>query len=397
MVWDIMTGNKAAAWGARLARAEVVSAYPITPQTTVVERIADFMAEGTYTPEFIKVESEHSAMASCITASQTGARVFTATSSHGLYLMHEMLIWAAGARVPVVMSVINRAPGPPWSVWADHHDSMAQRDTGWIQIYAESNQEVLDTIIKMYKVCEDPRIMLPAMVMEDAFILSHTVEPVDIPEQEKVDEFLPPFNPKHKLMDIDDPHGFGSLMMPNNYMEFRYNIARAMDSAREVIAEVDKEFEEMFGRGNVGFIELYRCDDADAVLIIAGTVASTAKDVVDEMRSEGKKVGLGRLRVFRPFPYNEIRALAAMTPMLGVVDRCYTFGYGGPMATEIKGALYGQKDTPVIKNYIAGIGGRDLTPKVLRKIFEDALRVKDTGLDMEYEWVQLRGGDPRWW
>ncbi len=396
MVMDVMTGNKAAAWGSRLSRAQVVSAYPITPQTTVVERIADFIADGEFETEFIKVESEHSAMASCITASQTGVRTFTATSSHGLMLMHEMLMWASGARTPVVMSVINRANGPPWSVWADHHDSVAQRDTGWIQIYAESNQEVLDTIIKLYKVAEDPDIMLPGMVMEDAFILSHTVEPVDIPDQDKVDEFLPGFDPEN-ILDTDDPRGFGSLVMPDNYMEFRYNIAKAMDKSREKLREVEKEFLEIFGRGVVGPIEEYHCEDADIVLAIAGTVASTAKHVVDGMRKEGKKVGLARIRTFRPFPYEEIRDLAARIPLLGVVDRSFSFGFNGAFSTEIKGALYDRKDLPIIKNYIAGIGGRDLTPKVLRKIFEDALRVKDEGLDNEYEWVQLRGGSERWW
>lgn len=397
MVMDIMTGNAAAAWGARLSRAEVIAAYPITPQTTIVEKVADFIAAGEYNPKFIKVESEHSAMAASIAASQAGARAFTATSSHGLMLMHEMLVWASGARVPVVMSVVCRANGPPWSVWADHHDALLQRDTGWMQVFVESNQEVLDTVIKSFKVAENKDIMLPIMVMEDAFILSHTFEQVDIPDAEKIDEFLPKFVPDLKLMDLDKPYGYGSLVMPDNYMEFRYNIAKAMEDSRKVMAEVDKEFYEIFGRGNEGPVELYKTEDADAVLVIAGSVASTAKDVVDEMRKEGKNVGLARLRVFRPFPTEEFQKLGRNVPAIGVVDRSYGFGAEGDFASEIKAALYGLSDTPIIKNYIAGIGGRDITPQVIRKMYDDILNVKENGLDVAKDWVQLHGGDKRWW
>jgi len=221
----IISGNSAAAYGAKIARAQVIAAYPITPQTTIVEKIAEFIAKGVYTPQFVKVESEHSAMAACISASQTGARTFTATSAHGLALMHEMLHWAAGARLPVVMSNVCRAMGPPWSVWAEHTDAISQRDTGWMQIFAESNQETLDSIIISYRMAEKPDIMLPFMINEDAFILSHTFEIVHAPPQELVDEFLPPFDPPFKL-DIDEPHGFGSLSMPHQwYMELRYKIA----------------------------------------------------------------------------------------------------------------------------------------------------------------------------
>ncbi len=385
----VMTGNYASAYGSMVCRAEVVSAYPITPQTSVVEKIASLVASGEMKTQFVKVESEHSAMAALIAASLTGARTYTATSSHGLLLMHELLIWAAGARTPVVMSNVCRANGPPWSVWADHHDAMAQRDTGWMQVFCEGNQEVLDSIIMSYKLAEREDIRLPSMINEDAFILSHTVEPVDVPDKEEVDSFLPSYNPRFKL-DTDEPYGFGSLVMPEMYMEFRFKINEAMESARQGWRDVEKDFEKHFGRNHGGMIEFYQCEDADAVLIIAGSVASTAKDVVDKLRSEGKKVGLARMRVYRPFPVEEIRKLAGMTNIIGICDRSYTFGHWGPMAQEIRGALYGQTDLPILKNYIMGLGGKDLTPEILEKIFLKTLGLTE-GLDAEIEWIGVKG------
>lgn len=394
MVKSVITGNYASSYGAKLARAQVIAAYPITPQTSVVEKIAEFVADGQMDTQYIKVESEHSAMAACITASQTGARTFTATSAHGLTLMHELLIWASGARTPVVMTNINRAMAPPWSVWADHLDSVAQRDTGWIQYYCESNQEVLDTIITAYKVGESREIMLPSMLTLDAFYLSHTYETVDIPEQEEVDKFLPRFDPPYKF-DVEDPHLFGSLSFPHQfYMEWRYQIALAMERAREKILEIDKEFQTMFGRNHGGLLDLYRCDGAEVVLIAAGTMASTIREVVDQLRNEGENVGLARLRVFRPFPVKEVRELAEKVDVLGVLDRSYSFGYGGAFFAETGGALYNHPDKPVLKNYVVGIGGRDVTPKTVRGIFENALKLKEKGLDKEIEWIELKeGGD----
>ncbi|MFH0815338.1 MAG: transketolase C-terminal domain-containing protein [Methanobacteriota archaeon] len=391
MVKKVITGNYSASYGAKVARTDVIAAYPITPQTQIVEKLATMVSEGEMDAKFIKVESEHSAMAACVSASQAGARTFTATSSHGLLLMHEMLIWASGARAPVVMANVSRANGPPWSVWADQGDSIAQRDTGWMQFYCESNQEVLDTIIQAYKIGEARDIMTPSMVVMDAFILSHTSEPVDIPDQEVVDGFLPKFNPEYRVEPETQPYGFGSLVMPDWYMEFRYKIAEAMDLARERIRKVDKEFGETFGRTyGGGLIEFYKCEDADAVLLLAGTVASTAKEVADEMRKNGKKVGVARLRSFRPFPFEEVRKLAATVPAIGILDKSFTFGYGGAFASEVQGALYNCRDRPAIKNYIAGIGGRDLTPEVLTKIFEDVLKLRN-GKHAEIEWVDVRG------
>ncbi len=235
----VMTGNYASAYGAKLARAEVIAAYPITPQTSIVEKLAEFVATGELKAKFIPVESEHSAMAACIAAQTAGARTYTATSSHGLTLMHEVLMWASGARLPIVMTNVSRAMAPPWSVWVDHMDSIAQRDTGWLQFFCQSNQEVLDTIIMAYKVCESAGVMLPAMIIEDAFILSHTSEPVDVPEQELVDSFLPSYSPDLKI-EVGKARGFGSLVKPDQYMEFRYKAMLAMREAHDRILRVEQ-------------------------------------------------------------------------------------------------------------------------------------------------------------
>ncbi len=391
MPMDVMTGNSAQAYGAKLARAEVVAAYPITPQTTVVEKLADLVASGEMKAQFIKVESEHSAMAACIAASATGARAYTATAAHGLALMHEMLIWAAGSRLPIVMGNINRAMAPPWSVWADYQDSIAERDTGWMQFYCQSSQEVLDTVIQAYKVAENHDILIPAMVMEDAFYLSHTFEPVDVPPQKDVDDFLPPYDPPIKL-DVDNPVGLCALVPPDHYMEFRFKIAKAMEDSRKVIQEVDEEWEKKFGRSHGGLVERYRMEDADAAIIAAGTMSSTARVAIDNMRDKGKKVGLARLRVFRPFPYEEIRQIAKEVDSIGVLDRSYTFGHGGAFYTETAGALYQAPERPHVKNYVIGIGGRDIPPKDIEEILEKVLTKEDGG---EVEWWGLRTSGSR--
>jgi len=391
----ILTGNESAAWGARLSRPKVIAAYPITPQTSIIETIAAFIANGEMDARYIRVESEHSAMAACIAAQNTGVRTFTATSAHGLALMHEVLIWASGARLPIVMSVVNRAMAPPWSVWTDQLDTMAERDSGWIQLYTQNNQEVLDSIIMSYKIAEKHNILLPSMVIEDAFILSHTAEAVDIPDQRKVDDFLGEYEPAFKL-DPEDPAGFGSLIMPEGpYMEFRYKMALAMEDAKKEIRKVVDEYNETFGRDYQPFIEEYRTEDADAVLLVLGTIGSTAKDVVDRMREKGKKVGVARVRYFRPFPTEDIRALAKKVDMIGVADRSYSFGPGADLFAETRSVLYKHTDIPV-KNYVMGLGGRDITPAILEKVFDDMLSVAKEGVaDKEIEWVGLHG-DERW-
>jgi pyruvate/2-oxoacid:ferredoxin oxidoreductase alpha subunit len=391
----VMTGNYASAYGAKLARAEVIAAYPITPQTSIVEKLAEFVATGELKAKFIPVESEHSAMAACIAAQTAGARTYTATSSHGLTLMHEVLMWASGARLPIVMTNVSRAMAPPWSVWVDHMDSIAQRDTGWLQFFCQSNQEVLDTIIMAYKICESTGVMLPAMIIEDAFILSHTSEPVDVPEQELVDSFLPSYSPDLKI-EVGKAWGFGSLVKPDQYMEFRYKAMLAMKEAHDRILRVEQEFKHVFGREHGGLLERYRCEDADTVLVTAGSVAATAKDVVDALRANGKRVGLARIRAFRPFPHDEIRSLASKLEGIAVLDRSYTFGAAGAMFTEVKASVYSCQKRPVMKNYIAGLGGRDITPKILERIFEDIQVIAKRGAEDEVEWVDVAGLPRRW-
>jgi pyruvate/2-oxoacid:ferredoxin oxidoreductase alpha subunit len=391
----VMTGNYASAYGAKLAKVEVIAAYPITPQTSIVEKLAEFVSTGELRAKFIPVESEHSAMAACIAAETAGARTYTATSSQGLTLMHEVLMWASGARLPIVMTNVSRAMAPPWSVWVDHMDSIAQRDTGWLQFFCESNQEVLDTIIMAYKVCESSGVMLPAMVIEDAFILSHTSEPVSVPDQELVDSFLPAYAPEYKI-EVGKPMGFGSLVKPDQYMEFRYKAMLGMKEARDRFLSVEQEFKHIFGREYGGLLEHYRCDDAEVVLACAGSVASTAKDVVDSLRARGIRVGLARIRAFRPFPHQEFRALGAKVDGIAVLDRSYTFGAAGAMFTEVKASAYSGQNRPIIKNYIAGLGGRDITPKIIEKIFEDIQIVTKRREEPDVEWVDVAGLPRRW-
>lgn len=369
---EVITGNHAASYGAKAARAEVIACYPITPQTEVVERLSEMVAGKELEAEFIKVESEHSAMAACIGASATGVRAFTATSSQGLALMHEMLHWASGARLPIVMVNINRAMAPPWNVWSDQTDSLSQRDTGWLQFYCEDNQEIFDTIIQAYKICEE--ISLPGMIILDAFILSHTSEPVDIPDQTLIDEFLPQYNPKYKL-DPKEPHAFGGLVKPDWYYEFRYKIQSAMEEAKGLIQEVGKEFAKTFGR-SYGLLDLYGCDGADIVLVASGSIASTAREAVDRLRNKGKSVGLAKVRVFRPFPKEELKELARGRKAIGVIDRNISFGSEGIFFSEAKSALYSEGCKVPVHGFIAGLGGRDVTTDDIEGMVETMISKK---------------------
>lgn len=365
----VMTGNRAVAYGAKLSRVQVIAAYPITPQTTIIEYLADFCASGELKAEFIKVESEHSALAACIGASATGARAFTATSGQGLLLMHELIHWAAGARLPIVLAAVNRAVAPGWSIWTEQNDTLSQRDTGWMQFYVESNQEVLDTIIQAYKVAE--KVSLPAMVILDAFVLSHTSEIVEIPPQEMVDEYLPPYQPQYKL-DVDDPRAFGGLVYPADWTELRYKIQQAHQEAIEVAREADKEYGELFGR-SYGLVEKYPQDEAKLILVTSGTVTSTARDVIDEWRARGEKVSLLKMRLFRPFPIEEVRRALEGAEKVAVIDRNFSFGHGGIFAQEIKSALYMASHRPALFSFIAGLGGRDITPATIEGILHYTL------------------------
>ncbi len=391
---DMMNANHAAAIAAKLARVDVTAVYPITPQTSISEKLAEMVQKGEMDAKFLTVESEHSAMSVLIGASYAGARTFTATSSHGLALMHEMLMWAVGARRPIVMPVAARTIGAPWNIWGEHQDVITERDTGWLQIFCENNQEVLDTVLMAYRVAEDPEVMLPIMVVEDGFIMSHTVDIVDVPEQDRVDRYLPPFRPKYPI-DVNNPMRHGGLVMPDWWTEFRYLIHLSQEAARTKLVEAEKAFEEEFGRSYGGLMEYYQCEDADAILVIAGSAAGTAKEVADRFRSEGKKVGVAKLRVFRPFPAKEVRRLSEMTSTIGVFDRSYTFGDGGAMFNEVRSAL--QPGDSMVKNYVGGLGGRDVTVKYIEWIFEDLLKISAAGkVDRVVEWVGLKDGTGRW-
>ncbi|MDE1819429.1 MAG: pyruvate ferredoxin oxidoreductase [Euryarchaeota archaeon] len=385
MAAELLSGNQAVGEAVRLAKAQVVSAYPITPQTTIVEHLAELIGSRRLAADYITVESEHSAMAACIGASLAGARTFTATSSQGLALMHEMLHWASGQRAPIVMANVNRALAPPWNIWVDHSDSMSQRDTGWIQLYAETNQEALDTVLQAFRVAEDPSIMLPAMVMLDAFVLSHTYMPVELPDARVVDRFLPSFSPVEKLTP-GSMQLFGSFSPPNLcFMELRSAMAEAMGRARGLLLRASKEYAELTGRPALGLVEEYRTEGADVVLLAAGSLAATARDAVDLLQNEGKRVGLVRVRAFRPFPEKEVRALGRRFGTLGVLDRAYSYGAGGPIASEVRAALYGLPRPPRVASFILGLGGRDVRPDDLVKLYRRLLR----GETPKEEWVGL--------
>ena len=360
----VIMGNHAVSYGVQLSRVQVIAAYPITPQTQVVEMLSELCADGRMKATFIKVESEHSVMAATVGASIAGARAFTATSSHGLALMHEVLHWAAGGRLPIVMANINRALGPGWNIWTEQTDSLAQRDTGWLQFYCETSQEVLDMVIQAYRIAES--VLLPVMLVLDAFFLSHTEEPVDIPEQALVDSFLPPFEPKFKLQP-GDPHSFFALVAPDHFMELRYKMQRDMERAVQVTQQVGVEFGRTFGRA-YDVVEKYRMDDADLVLLTSGSIVGTSRVVVDELRAAGHKVGLLKMRMFRPFPFAAVREALKDAQKVAVIDRNISYGHGGIFASEAKAALYGAAHQPTIYPFIIGLGGRDVTPQSIRNI-----------------------------
>lgn len=362
----VITGNHAVSYGVKVSRAEVIAAYPITPQTQVVELLSEFCASGELKAKFIKVESEHSAMAACIGASAAGARAFTATSAQGLALMHELLHWAAGGRLPIVLADINRAMAPGWSVWTDQNDTLSQRDTGWMQVYCESNQEVLDSVIQGYKIAE--KVSIPLMLVLDAFVLSHTSEPVDIPEQSKVDAYLPTYSPEIKI-DLENPRAFGGLLSPDYYMEMRYLLQKDMERAVQIIKETDQEFFEIFGR-KYGLTEAYKCDDAKIIIVVSSTVSGTARTVIDEMRGRGKKVGLLKIRFFRPFPFDDVKSILLNAEKVAVIDRNISYGAGGIFFQEVKSAIYNEPKKPPIFGFITGLGGRDITPEIIREIVE---------------------------
>jgi pyruvate/2-oxoacid:ferredoxin oxidoreductase alpha subunit len=384
----VLTGNQSVSWGVMRARAQVIAAYPITPQTTIIEELASLVSDGKLDARFIKVESEHSALAACIGAEQAGARTFTATSAQGLALMHELIHWAGLARLPIVLADVNRAMAPGWTIWTDQNDSLSERDTGWLQFYCESNQEVLDTVIQAYKIGE--QIMLPVMLVLDAFFLSHTAEAVDIPEPDEADDFLPSYH-SDLIVDVDHPMAFGGMSGVDHYQEFRYMQQEAMNEGLKVAVEVDKEYGQRFGR-SYGVIEPYRCEDAEAIIVTSGTVTSTSRDVIDAWRDRGEAVGLLKVRMFRPFPIELVREVLRGVPKVGVVDRNICPGFGGIFAQEIKAALYDMDENqrPNIYGFIAGLGGRDVTPETVDEILQKTLHPDKHKTEHHLNWIALK-------
>lgn len=382
----VLEGSNAVAEAVRLARVQVISAYPITPQTHIVEYLADLCADGTLKARFLRVESEHSALAALIGASSMGVRTFTATSSQGLALMHELLHWASGARLPIVMADVNRALAPGWNIWSDQTDSLSQRDTGWIQLYCETGQEILDTVLLAFRLGEE--VNLPVMVVLDAFFLSHTYEPVDVPDQDAVDAFLPAFKPKIELSTAK-PFALSQMAPPNVYMEMRYSIQEAMEATTGRFEAIDADFERHFGR-RYGAVEAISCEDADVVLVTSGTITGTSRQVVADLRAEGERVGLLKMKLFRPFPTALVREILGATKKVAVIDRNFSFGATGIFAQELRAALYGLPRPPVVFGFVAGLGGRDVTQDVIRDIYR---RTRDNAApESEAIWVGLSEG-----
>jgi pyruvate ferredoxin oxidoreductase alpha subunit len=372
----------------KLANADVIAAYPITPQTHIVEHLAELVAQGELNAEYIPVESEHSAMSACLGSAATGARTFTATAGQGLELMHEVVYVASAMRLPIVMAVTNRALSAPLSVWGDHSDVMAVRDTGWIQIFVENGQEAIDNIICAFRIAEDRRVLLPVMVHLDGFHLSHMVEPMILPARVEVDEFLPP-NKYPLPLDPQKPVTMGDFAPPMTYTEVKWAQEINLEKSKPVVLEVWKEFAAKFIR-QYKPVESYRCEDCDTLLMTMGSFTETAMMAVDKMREDGKKVGLVHIRLWRPFPYDELRQAVKNAKTLIVLDRAISFGMGGPVATEIRSALYPLAQKPRIVSFTGGLGGRDISPVDFEAIIKRGMEIAKSGSDREFEIFGVR-------
>jgi len=393
----IESGNVAAANGVKLAKVQVVAAYPITPQTPLTEKLSEFVDAREMDAEYIPVESEHSALAVCIAAASTGARAFTATSANGLLYMNEQLHWAAGARLPIVMCVVNRGIGAPWTVWNDHQDAISQRDTGWIQLYCCDHQQIIDTVLKAFYLAET--VSIPVMVCYDGYILSHTYMPFEIPEQADVDNFLPPFKPAYALQS-GQPANLNTVTLPDvrpdvrgdmapGYMEIRHNLHTDMRDAIDVLADINNKFEGVFGRNGNPYIEGYQCDDADFVAICLGSLSYHLRDVVDILREEGLLVGVMGLRLYRPFPDQAIRDALCGRKIVIVFEKALSYGNQGTLYADIKSALYSAEKRPAIHNYILGLGGREIKTDQLVECFRNSCRHPET-IDDEPQWIGLK-------
>jgi pyruvate/2-oxoacid:ferredoxin oxidoreductase alpha subunit len=380
----VISGNEAVSVALELSRVQVISAYPITPQTTIAEKLSEICGSGELDARFVKVESEHSAMATLIGAASTGARTFTATSAQGLALMHELLFWASGARLPIVLVDVNRAMAAPWTIWCDQTDSVAQRDTGLMQFYCWSNQEILDSVICAFKIAE--ALLIPCMICYDGFFISHTHEAVEIPGQGEIDEFLPR-RQGGNLLDTKDPQTFSGGTLPNNFMEFRYKLQKSFEGAQEEIDSTYEEFGRKFGR-RYKSIEPYFIDDADSVLIASGSAASTVFHTVRNLRKAGKKVGLLRIRQLRPFPEAELLSLMQPEVSYGVLDRNLSPGTGGVFTQELRAILNRNGRQNRVGEFIAGLGGRDITAENIEMIFD---RLANGEIDRSViQWIGLK-------
>jgi pyruvate ferredoxin oxidoreductase alpha subunit len=394
----IESGNVAAAMAVRLARAEVIAAYPITPQTPVTEKLSELIASGEMDAEYVAVESEHSAMAVCIGAASAGVRPFTATSSNGLLYMSEQLHWAAGARLPIVMCVVNRGIGAPWSVWNDHQDAISQRDAGWIQIFAKDHQEIVDSTLKAFRLAELTHI--PVMVNYDGYYLSHTYMPFKTPVPEQVDAFLPTFEYKHAL-NPERPESLNTVTLPDarrdvkgikrgGYMDLRHNLHEEMGMAIKVWEEIDQEFQNICGRGGTPIIDPYRCDDADFVIVAMGSLANQFRVVVDRLREDdGLKVGVLALQMYRPFPNAIIAEALQSARQVMVYEKGLSYGYQGALYGDIKSALYPYPTRPRLHNFIVGLGGREIPTESLYQTMK-------TACEQDESMPPAQADEPRW-
>jgi|AGTN01.1.fsa_nt_gi Pyruvate:ferredoxin oxidoreductase and related 2-oxoacid:ferredoxin oxidoreductases, alpha subunit len=385
----VMEGSHAIAEAARVCRPGVVSAYPITPQTHIVEDLSTMIANGDLTNcEYVRTESEFSAASVIQGAQAAGARTFSATSSQGAVLMYEVLFSIAGLRLPCVLAMANRAVSSPINIWNDHQDAISARDNGWIQIWAEDNQEAADMIIQAYKIAEDRRVLLPVMVNLDGFLVTHLYEPVEVYDQKTVDEFLPPYDPLYKL-DPKDPVSMGMLAQPECYTEARYMIHDAQVKSKAVIEEVATDFGKKFGRYKGGLIDTYKMEGAEIVLVAMGSVLGTMKDTVDKMRAEGVPVGIVKIRSYRPFPVEALRKALAGAKVVCVLDRNISMGMEGALYTDLKAAMYNVAKSPDMLGFIIGLGGRDITVPDIEYIVKKGQAKMSGEKVSEMEWYKL--------
>lgn len=393
---DVLNGNQAAAIGAALAKPGVIAAYPITPQTPVVEYLTEYAVNGKIDAAMSEVESELSAMSVVTGASLAGSRTFTATASQGLALMYEPYFRASTLRLPIVMAIVNREMISPQSVWGGQQDSMSVRDAGWLQMYAEDNQEILDMVVQAFKIAEDQRVLLPINICYDGFYLSHMTEKVLVPEQEKVDEFLGVYEPEHIKLDPDKPMSVDPLTNGALLMEYRYKHLKAQQEALKVLEEVDQEYGKLFGRSYGGAIETYKMEDAEYALITVGSVSGAAKEAIDAKRAEGIKVGLVRIRMVRPFPKEQICQALANVKAFGVVDKNVSFGWDtGIIYQEVKSAMYEGKNHVPSVPVIGGLGGEDISIQMLKDTVDTIVETAEKGQIHDAVWLMVKEGEVR--